>query len=60
MKNHFYKVAGYPGDGYGYKLGYTTNKKACLRYHVDNGWKKNQIVFTEMGIERTDEFGQRI
>ena len=60
MKNLYYKVLGRPDDGHVHKLGYTADKKACLRHFIKYGWKKRQIAFVEMGIERTDEFGQRI
>ena len=61
MKNHFYKVLGRRDGGHHvHKLGYTSDKKACLRHFVKYGWKKRQLAFVEMGIERTDEFGQRI
>jgi hypothetical protein len=42
----FYKVLGYDRKNKEYyNLGYTYDKKKCLNYYIENGWKKQDIKF---------------
>tara|TARA_Y100000310_G_scaffold29525_1_gene28034 strand:+ start:52 stop:240 length:189 start_codon:yes stop_codon:yes gene_type:complete len=56
--NHFkgqkpyFKVLGYDNRNGYYILGYTSDKKACLNYHMENGWKKKDVKFINMGTPK--------
>jgi len=44
-----FKVLGSPpNDPNWYRLCYTDDKKACLEYYVERGWKPWQIKFEEI------------
>lgn len=46
MKGKFYRVTGIDrvNDDL-YKLGYTGSIKECSQYYIENGWKREDLVF---------------